>query len=358
MTAIARSTQAYEDWLRDQLPDAVVAADLKRKHKKMAKNAVAFLRATYWRWAETVLDVCPELAGALPVLAVGDIHLENFGTWRDADGRLVWGVNDYDEAAEMPFVLDLVRLASSALLARRAGDIAADEICRRLAAGYLDGLTAPRPLVLDRDHKWLRARVIVPERARSAFWDDLGDKKKMKDDTEPPPRFVAALRAAFPEPPATMSIARRVAGCGSLGRLRLAAVALWRGAPLVREAKALTASAWSRPAGRAVGGILCHTIATGRFRAPDPWTRLHGDVMVRRLSPNNRKIELKDNRATLLRGRMLQAMGHDLAAIHLGAADRREALLADLRQRGKRWLYDAAVKMARAVEAEHAAFKG
>ena len=25
------------------------------------------------------------------VLSVGDLHLENFGTWRDADGRLVWG---------------------------------------------------------------------------------------------------------------------------------------------------------------------------------------------------------------------------------------------------------------------------
>ena len=54
------------------------------------------------------------------VLAVGDIHLENFGTWRDADGRLVWGVNDFDEAAEMPYVLDLIRLATSALVARTA----------------------------------------------------------------------------------------------------------------------------------------------------------------------------------------------------------------------------------------------
>jgi hypothetical protein len=24
------------------------------------------------------------------VLGVGDIHLENFGTWRDAEGRMVW----------------------------------------------------------------------------------------------------------------------------------------------------------------------------------------------------------------------------------------------------------------------------
>ena len=48
------------------------------------------------------------------MLAVGDIHIENFGTWRDNDGRLIWGVNDFDEAAEMPYALDLVRLTTSA----------------------------------------------------------------------------------------------------------------------------------------------------------------------------------------------------------------------------------------------------
>ena len=54
------------------------------------------------------------------VLSVGDLHLENFGTWRDADGRLVWGVNDFDEAAVMPYVLDLVRLVTSIQLAPRS----------------------------------------------------------------------------------------------------------------------------------------------------------------------------------------------------------------------------------------------
>jgi len=36
------------------------------------------------------------------VLAVGDLHVENFGTWRDAEGRLIWGVNDFDEAWRLP----------------------------------------------------------------------------------------------------------------------------------------------------------------------------------------------------------------------------------------------------------------
>ena len=52
------------------------------------------------------------------MLAVGDIYLEDFGTWCDEEGRLIWGINVYHEAAEMPHILDLVRLANSGSVAR------------------------------------------------------------------------------------------------------------------------------------------------------------------------------------------------------------------------------------------------
>ena len=71
--------------------------------KKMADGAFQFLRATYWRWARSIYRVCPDLKERADVLAVGDVHVENFGTWRDAEGRLVWGMNDFDEAARMPY---------------------------------------------------------------------------------------------------------------------------------------------------------------------------------------------------------------------------------------------------------------
>ena len=129
---IHRSTDAYEEWLRHRLGGDLVEKALARKHEKMRKDAFSFLRATYWRWAETVLVVCPGAADAPPVLGVGDVHLENFGTWRDADGRLAGGVNDFDEAAEMPYVLDLIRLATSALLAAPDSGVAPAVICRAL----------------------------------------------------------------------------------------------------------------------------------------------------------------------------------------------------------------------------------
>ena len=75
---------------------------------------------------------------------------------------------------------------------------------------------------------------------------------------------------------------------------------------------------------------------TGAYRSPDPTYRLRGHVLVRRLSPNDFKIETKpkdksgkkakvkgagkpkgtSSGAELINAAMLHAMGHDLAAIH------------------------------------------
>ena len=95
------ATRAYEAWLGEQT--TIVAADLARKHKQMASGVFPFLRATFYRWVKLWPQVCAELTRAPQVLAVGDLHIENFGTWRDAEGRLVWGVNDFDEAGLLPY---------------------------------------------------------------------------------------------------------------------------------------------------------------------------------------------------------------------------------------------------------------
>jgi Uncharacterized protein conserved in bacteria (DUF2252) len=87
----------------------------------MASDPFVFLRATFFRWVKRIETLLPELAEAPSVLSVGDIHLENFGTWRDSEGRLVWGVNDFDEAAAIPYPFDLVRLAASIRLADEPG---------------------------------------------------------------------------------------------------------------------------------------------------------------------------------------------------------------------------------------------
>src|SRR5579862_7895683 len=112
---ILEATHGYESWLERHV--AVVRKDLARKHERMAESPFVFLRGTFYRWVQLWPSVCASLAGAPRVLAVGDLHVENFGTWRDVEGRLVWGVNDVDEACELAYTHDLVRLATSAILA-------------------------------------------------------------------------------------------------------------------------------------------------------------------------------------------------------------------------------------------------
>lgn len=356
MTGIRRSTKAYETWLAAHLRDAFVPADLRRKHAIMRASAFGFLRATYWRWSETVLEACPSLADAPPVLAVGDLHLANFGTWRDADGRLVWGVNDFDEAAEMPFTLDLVRLATSAILARRKGMMSAEATCAALLRGYRAGLKDPQPIVLDEDWRWLRRQVGVDETTRTKFWAVMAKLRRKQPATPPPARFVRALAHAVPEPPLPMHVAPRRAGAGSRGRLRLVGIADWRGALLVREVKAAAPSAWTRASPRSGAPLLIETIANGPYRCPDPWFRLTHDVIVRRLSPNNRKIEIDHTLPEILRPRLLDAMGRELAAIHRGSADR--APLRDhLRELPHRWLLDAARRMAEVTDKDYRTYK-
>jgi uncharacterized protein (DUF2252 family) len=71
----------------------------------------------------------------------GDLHAENFGTYLDSDGRLVFDVNDFDEAYLGHWTWDLQRFAASlALLGWRKAlpDEAITSVVERYARGYLD----------------------------------------------------------------------------------------------------------------------------------------------------------------------------------------------------------------------------
>src|SRR5271166_4669082 len=140
---IVKATYRFEEWLGRHT--TLVKPDLRLKHQRMAEAVFPFLRATFYRWMQIWPQVCPELAKAPPVLAVGDLHVENFGTWRDIEGRLVWGINDFDEAAVLPYTIDLVRLATSALLAIHVNHlpVSSGRVCRELLAGYSKGLELP-----------------------------------------------------------------------------------------------------------------------------------------------------------------------------------------------------------------------
>src|SRR6266545_1589415 len=164
-----KATARFEEWLGRRL--VLNPAELGFKHRQMASGPFLFLRGTYYRWAQTWAEICGGAARAPRVLAVGDLHVENFGTWRDIDGRLVWGVNDFDEVWRLPYTNDLIRLATSALFCVEGG---ARFICETLLKGYRDALEEGGcPLILAERHGALRQMATERLHEPEKFWDKL-----------------------------------------------------------------------------------------------------------------------------------------------------------------------------------------
>src|SRR5206468_4949515 len=163
-------------------------------------------------------------------MAVGDLHLENYGTWRDIDGRLIWGINDFDEATRLPWTQDLVRLATSAHLAILSEDglmVRRRSACQAILAGYRDAVdVGGRPFVLEEEHGWLRRLATGELRHPPTFWAKMNALPTARDVD---PTAAAAIRAAMPARGLRIRFARRVAGLGSLGRPRFVGIAEWPG---------------------------------------------------------------------------------------------------------------------------------
>jgi uncharacterized protein (DUF2252 family) len=345
---IREATRAYERWLTRRVP--VLRGDLDLKHRLMAGDVFSFQRATFYRWAQLWPDVCAELARAPTVLAVGDLHVENFGTWRDAEGRLIWGVNDFDEVVTLPYTQDLVRLGTSALLAVEASrlTLSARHGCESILEGYTESLrTGGGAAVLAERYRWLRDLAVARLKDQRPFWDHLRSLRTVSGRVDP--RVRRLLAAALPERALEVRLVQRQAGAGSLGRLRVVALANWRGGMIAREAKPLTASAWLWARKARLAGPRYAELIGRAVRVPDPFLAVRGKWLVRRLAPDCSRIEL----ASLPRGRdesrLLWMMGWETANMHLGSPQPRRSILSDLGRRNSTWLTKAAEHMGEAV---------
>jgi hypothetical protein len=340
---IKQATAAYETWIAKQIP--LVAADLKLKHQRMAEGAFPFLRATFYRWAQLWPAHCPELANAPQTLAVGDLHVENFGTWRDSEGRLIWGVNDFDEVCDMPYAVDLVRLAVSALLAAGEGvsSCRPDDACAAILDGYKEGLQqGGQPFVLAERHHGLRVLALNELRDPVRFWDKMN---QWPEAEKVPASVKAILTRALPGSVSNYKIIHRQAGLGSLGRRRFTLISEWCGGYVAREAKELRLSAWHWMDKKPSGKIFYSTLITRAVRVPDPTVFVKQQWLIRRLAPDCSRIELNQLPAKRDELKLLRAMGLETANIHLGTKNAAAKIAADLRKRPSRWLYDAARAM-------------
>ena len=343
---IKDSTRAYEAWLGERIP--IIPKDLKTKHERMRESVFAFLRATFYRWIQLWREVCPELAAAPAVLAVADLHVENFGTWRDAEGRLAWGVNDFDEACPLAYTNDLIRLAVSAHLAADENQLSwsKDDVCQSILEGYTEGMThGGHPFVLAEHHSWLRQLAISDLRDPVLFWKKLDDLPSVT--ARVPNEVRTILKKALPVRGLPFRVVHRQAGLGSLGRRRFTALAEWQGGLIAREVKELRVSAvhWQSTPG-STQTILYPQIVAQAVRIADPFVRISGHWLLRRLAPDCSRIPLVSLPKAKDELNLLHAMGQETANIHLGTTTARKRIIRDLRQRPARWLHHASAKMA------------
>jgi Uncharacterized protein conserved in bacteria (DUF2252) len=345
---IRKSTRRYEEWLAREL--TIVAPDLELKHTQMTQSEFSFLRATYYRWAQVWPKVCADLAEAPVVLAVGDLHVENFGTWRDAEARLIWGVNDFDETWCLPYTHDLVRLAASAQFAISENhlSLAMKDAARAILEGYTEALTSGgRPFVLAERHPILRTMAIHRLKEVGPFWEKL-EKCDPAPLKIPGPADKAVARM-LPHPDLPRRYVHRVAGLGSLGRQRFVALAEWRGAKIAREAKAMAPSAcWWAEGAKGPCRIQYQQILDTAVRCVDPYVRLKGRWLVRRLAPDCSRIELSALPKERDEMRLLHAMGFETGNVHLGSK-KAPAIQRDLHHRGNTWLMHSSEAMVKAV---------
>ncbi|MEU4498177.1 DUF2252 domain-containing protein [Streptomyces sp. NPDC023998] len=119
------------------------------KFRKMAASAFAFYRGTaclFYNDLEREQHGGPFLDERTGRVWIhGDLHAENFGTYMDANGRLIFNVNDFDEAYVGPFTWDLKRLAASLALigyTKALSDEQITELVQICAAAYRERIHA------------------------------------------------------------------------------------------------------------------------------------------------------------------------------------------------------------------------
>jgi uncharacterized protein (DUF2252 family) len=335
-----------------------------RKIARMVSSPLGFLRGSAPLFYE-ILERHPALSAGPPGegWVVGDAHLENFGAYRAGalslgesartrkKERIVFDLNDFDDALVGPWRFDVLRLVVSLVLGSRA--IGADgpralALCDALLEAYVGavfhGQRPPAPAhavtaliarVRSRTRKQLLdARTIVMQGRRRFIrgprYQDLSEKlraraerafakyvRRLSDAERPPDESLEVIDAAF-----------RVAGTGSLGCIRIAVLVRGKGGvdgAWIFDMKEEATPSPARlvrppplePAERVVIAFRASLVHPPRMMGT---TTLRGSSMfARRLAPQEDKISLLS-----LASEDLEPLARHFGAL-LGAAHRRGA---------------------------------
>lgn len=363
---------------------------LQYKMQRMASSPFAFLRGSAPLFYQ-VLKQVPQLAkgpGGVGWI-VGDLHFENFGAFRTeqrgtSSSKVVFDINDFDEAVVGPWRLDVLRFMTGLLLGARRFPNAGPrslEACSAMLDGYLAAIWGkpsarrPSPTV----QALLRH---VEQRTRRQFLDERtkrigrvrrfirGERYKDLPAALRTPAREAFSRYAQTLPARWQSIRRayevedaafRIAGTGSVGLLRIGLVARGRGGPngewlFDMKEEGVPSPAILLGAPKMDGGERVVTaFRQCLLHAPRMIGRTQfgkTSLFVRRLAPQEDKLEIAHVAPDELPG-LARYLG-SLA----GSAHRRGATAAPVRwsKQQQRQLIDQAVILAGIHEASYLAF--
>jgi uncharacterized protein (DUF2252 family) len=219
-----------------------------RKRTRLLASPHGFLRGSAPLFYE-ILEHEPELAAgpAGDGWIVGDMHVENLGAYKSDDQRVVFDLNDFDDSIVGPRRYDVLRLATSVVLSGRSFAKTAKqcvELAEALVSAYrnaafeetyappamTDGMLAIVEKASKRSKKDLldarapairgHARKLVRGERYAELSPELAEIARIAL-----PIYIAALGDRAPKNAKSWVIedaAQRIAGTGSLGRLRIA----------------------------------------------------------------------------------------------------------------------------------------
>lgn len=165
--------------LREDHRNRITAQDEETaaKFDEVAKSTYKFFRGTCLLFYR---DMAGEDAWMPTVLALGDVHPENFGVMPSADNVPIFGVNDFDEAYYAPFTWDLKRGAVGFMLAAEVeGDLGSKKqrkIAERFVRGYCDGIADFRRPEVEEGHQVRLDN--APELIRDLIEDAVQDRNE------------------------------------------------------------------------------------------------------------------------------------------------------------------------------------
>ena len=341
------------------------AERLTLKYRAMRASPFAFFRGTahlFWEDAHAAHDTLPD---SPVVWACGDLHLENFGSYRGENDLAYFDLNDFDESARAPLTWEVARFVTSIFTAAPT---------LRLDAATATGLAtiflgAYRSALIDGKARWIERATAtgmvrtllkqVKQRTRATILESRtvvqDGKRQLRIDgrralgvTTVQRKQIADCLRAFGESQrdpsfyTVLDVARRVAGTGSLGLQRYIVLVRGKGTPDgamlldVKEARASNLAPFAPTTQPVWPSEPIRIVTTQRRMQAIAPAFLHAvriertGFVMRELQPTDDRLRLKDaiGHPQRLR-RVMETMGRLTAWAELRSSGRHDVAHAD-----------------------------